>query len=549
MPQIPRGQDIDRVTPSGQQPIVREDTRYAGAVMGEIARAGVEFLDRRTNVELAQAQAEFLTSKVQQDSAFDQDKDYATIPDRYTEGVQIGLNKAASVIKSPAARAAFLQSAQVDVARGQERIKGVAWQKEVEHQQAYLGEKLVVMREAGLTGDVQSTAAAAQDLITSYVAAGYITAVQGGDTFRAWRDDMVVAKIESMDPESRIEALSAPFAGNIPSDVRVKLRRAADEELDDQFAVDTVTAWTAEGVTPDVAATRFPAITDARRRARTESRYNLEWLRAEQELNRSKTNLMDDLFDQVRSGQLAVADIPAEQRDLLGSDIGVLYNAETQVASGTVPVQSDISVLYTLDQLLANPRTDPLVVDEYYRENIASLGVSDQKLYSKAVNDNLFPEEKLLLSNTQYITARVRAANPDPRGADGSDRARASSLREQQIAAVQLSTMDWMKSQTDLTGKAPTQPEIQKYLDAQFMELVYQPARDTWMPFDERPEKSLTWQAMDADQRVAAVGILRDTQPVVYQSVLNVLGVSEIANPSDFIEAYQYVYDTDNASR
>lgn len=555
MPTIPDGQRIARRTPSGQQAIVREDTRFAGAVMGAVADIASGVLNRRTNFQVAQAQAEFLTSKVEQDNAFDQDPEYQTIPDRYTEGLGKGLDKAAAIIQDPNARASFMQGAQVRVAEGRERIEGLAWRKEVDHQRAYLDEKLVVLRESGITGNAIDAMMAVQDLVTAGVSAGYIpTEVEGGDIIRQWREGMVLGKLEAMNPTERLEALDAPFARNLPTDTVEVIRRGATSELASisralrteqvqQFAVDTVDEMVGAGVTPDEAALMFPRIIDATERLAVEYRYNNEWNRQQKIASRELTDLYDDTYAQVRRGDLLVADIPPLQMEMLKAETGKLLDAESQAAAGRAVKVSDPETVRILFRGLADSEVDAVKLDEAYRESAGLLTPSDWSMFGKAIAGRLNEEEELLLSALQIINARVTRAFSEVKMDTSEARAVRSIRINSQIADVQLNTTEWVRNQTALKGTPPTEGEVNDHIDNQFTNMVYQEGRVIRF-WPDTPELAKPWVMMDLEERDAAVRIIKDTDPYTYQGVLNVLGVGEVTevNADDFMDAYNYVY-------
>lgn len=543
MPQIPRGGDLARRTPDMQQQISVEDTRSAGGVAAAISKGLASELDRRTKLEVAKAESSFLTQKAHHDNAFDDDEDYATIPDRYNTAVADSLSTASSEISDPRVREQFNLSVAPRVAEGDERIRGLARGKEVDYETASLNEGLRGIRESGVLGSAVDATNAARDYINASVENDLISATEGDRMFNAWQEDMVVGKLEMMDPADRLEALTKPWADNLPSDLKVRLHRGAKIETDEDTAIVTVDQWMAEGIDPTTAIERYADIEDLDVRMQIESRFTNEWNRRESEKSRVLNELYNDLYGQVRAGELRVDQLTDEQKDVLGKDIGGLYEAEKQSATRTVPKVSDIESFYTMQVMLANPDIDPLVTDKFFRDNINDFSPADQKALAKAVADDLNPEEKQLLNATQYINARVRAANPDVAGHDGSQRAALQASRDTQIANVQLEANTWVQTQKEITGKIPTDTEIQTHLDAQFIDMVYQQARDTWRPFDELPEESASWQSLDPVQRGAAIGILAETQPVVYQQILNVMGAgSADMDPGRFIEAYEYIY-------
>lgn len=546
MPQIPRAGDSNRRTPDLQQAITVEDTRYAGGVAAALSKGlGVE-LDRRTKLEVAKAESTFLTHKANHDNAYDDDEDYSTIGERYRTGISESAEQAGQQITDPRVREQFNLSIAPRIEEGQQRIGQIARSKEVDYETASMNEGLRGIRDSGVIGNAIDATNAMRDYINAAVENDIISATNGDKLFHTQRQDMLIGKLEMLDPAERISAIEEPWAQDLPPDVLVRLARGAKKETDEDTAVIMVDQWMAEGIAPGDAIERYQDIEDVDVRMEVERRFTNEWDRRESEISRLKTELYDDLYGQVRSGEMFVQDLTEEQKEQLGSGIQGLYAAESQAATKTVPKTSDIEVYYNLQMMLANSDIDPLVTDEYYRENINKLSLTDQKQLAVAIAGNLNPEQKEVLTALQYINARVRAANPSVASHDGSQRAALESSRATQIANVQLEANAWVENQKLITGKTPSVGEIQTHLDGQFIDMIYQQASDTWVPFDAKPEKQATWQALDPAQRGAAIGILAETQPVVYQQILNVIGTSGAdLDPEQFIEAYAYVYGSD----
>ena len=546
MPQIPRGQDINRRTPDLQQRVTVEDTRNAGGVVAALSRGLGGELDRRTKLEVSKAESSFLTQKALHDNAFDDDEDFGTISGRYKEGIDKSLAEAGSQITDPRVREQFNLNVAPRIEEGTQRMGQIARSKEVDYETASLNEGLRGIRDSGVIGNAIDATNAMRDRINASVENNIISATAGDKLFHEQRQDMLIGKLEMLDPADRVQALDEAWAQDLPPDTILRLRRGAKKETDEDTAVILVDQWMDEGITPGEAIERYQDIEDIDVRMEVERRFKNDWDREQSEVSRVRTELYDDLYGQVRGGDLKVQDLTEAQKETLGSGIGGLYEAEKQSATRTVPKTSDIGAYYTMQMMLADPEVDPLVTDEFYRENINKFSMTDAKALAKAVAGDMNPQEKEVLSAMQYINARVRAANPSVASHDGSQRAALESSRSTQIANVQLETNTWVQTQLELTGKTPTNPEIQSHIDGQFIDMIYQQASDTWMPFDEKQEKAATWQALDPTQRGQAIGVLAETQPVVYQQILNVMGTSgENMDPGQFIEAYAYVYGSD----
>jgi hypothetical protein len=111
-----------------------------------------------------------------------------------------------------------------------------------------VSESLNALNEAGLSAeDPLEMIGEVGFLLAGAVDAGYYTAEEAGRTERAWKDTFAANKISLMEPDRRLEALQQPWAENIPTMVRDKLREEAERdgrsaraiEASEQFWSDT----------------------------------------------------------------------------------------------------------------------------------------------------------------------------------------------------------------------------------------------------------------------------------------------------------------------
>ena len=527
MATIPRGQDIGRRTPDMQVPIIRQDPREAGGVAFAIADALSHTLDSRTKLEVSKAEAAFLTEKVKHDNAYDDDEDYATISDRYGKGVTDSLGRAASLISDPRVREEFALSTGVRVAEGQERINSLARNKEIDYERAALSSSLEGIRESGLTGSVIDATNAARGYVDAAVENNLISAEEGQRVLSGWTQDMAVAKLEMMDPRDRTEALAAEWAQNLPSDTRIRIAREAKKENDEDTAIIMVAQWMKEGVDPLQANARFAEIEDLDVRVETERRFNNEWTRSVHAESQAKVDILNEYFPKIRAGQMQVSDLPPGTIDALGTDAQTLFAAEQQAATEP-PKTSDPEVLWELYQLKNNPQTSGVVLEERFREVAHLLSPSDFNVWANVASRAMTPEDKSTLTYLQYVDAQIRTAYPTQPDRD----------RQARGATIRLEAEEWRNNFLLQNTREPTTTERNNFVDSLFLELPTKIGG-----FSGNPKTPVRWGLMTNDQRGAAIGIIKQTEPQVYGYVLELLGQTEQnLNPSQFVEMYQHVY-------
>lgn len=554
MPTIPRAENVSRVIPTGQQVVSSQDPRYADGGFGALAEAARDILDQRTQYQVAQAEAEFLTLKAKQDTAYDQDDDYNTIPERYSESLESGLENVADLIQHPTARQAFLQQAQVTVERGRQRIKQVAFQKERDYQRGYIAERLTGLREAGLTGDPTVSFETARTLLDGAVGLGYYSEEEKAQVLQRWRDDMLVGRVEMMPPEERVTALSQPWAEKIPSDVRAKLLREAEGDQRKATAITTVDSYFDQDLDFNGALAQIRQIEDPKLREEVERRYTNEFNRVQVAKAQEQDELHHTYYSRVREGEITIDDIPEEDFERMSQPVQQsLYAAENQYSagrSGGAPQHSDLSVLDTLYQYKA--AEDWVGLREYFRANAHKLDPTDAKYWSEtSVNGVMSPETEYALTAFQNLDSQLAVAlGPDAESGELSYR---NKLMRQQYKS-------WFENYKAMNeGKAPTEAEQQQWIDSQFVEMATGYSEGVRLPTQALgvfgltiPDIQLTspgprdekpWALMEPDEKLKAVETVQRHDPAAARHVMEVMNVNNLSDldPDEFYEAYRLV--------
>ncbi len=226
---IPDAKGVARSVPAAQTQVTRSDpySEIGGALQGLGQELGRE-VDERASYQAAQARTAFIKERIEQDSAFEEDREYADLPDRYEQSIRQRLSKVSETIANPRARQLFVDEQEVRIAEGRARQQSRAIEIERDTERANVSDSLNALNEAGLNAeDPREMLGEVGSLLESAVEAGYYTAEEAGRTERAWKDTFASNKISTMEPDLRLEALEQPWAENIPTMVREKLREEA----------------------------------------------------------------------------------------------------------------------------------------------------------------------------------------------------------------------------------------------------------------------------------------------------------------------------------
>lgn len=527
MAKIPRGEDVTLITPSGQSALTTLDTRGVGtglqAAGGVLADIGTQLAERRNNYQMAQAEAEFLTAKVQLDNAFNEDPDYATIPDRYGTGITSAAGKAAELISNPRLREQFLTRIQPRIAEGGERIKNIAWNTEKDYQRGYIDEKLAGAREAVINGDVGDAVDTTEAMISSAVEMGYLSAEEASTTLRKWQDDAVVAKLETLSPQERLDSLAEPWAGSIPSDARVRLERDAKDKLVQGKAQSNTDSYLASGLDQGTALAKARTISDPVEREATTREIDYQYAQNERAQREVQDNLHNQYYLDVRTGRMKVDNIPF--KDLYAMEPAIvenLYQAQARASAppSAVKVPSDRGVVDSLYSLKA--ANDPAALRMYFARNSAKLDDEDFDRWSKITTEEITPPEvEAVLTMQQRIKAYTEETFRVNATADTATRKLTNQFE------------NWFINYQVANGKTPSDMEQLNYFDTITMEY----GSGGWFNRD-KPIFN-----MDAEEKAGVVEQLRTQDPAVFQTILDIVG--EDPPLETLLQAYR-IYDSAN---
>lgn len=386
---LPDNTSLQRVIPDGTSAPVRGANISLGGDTAELGAGLQQVTDRRAAFDSAKAKAAFLKAKTIQDNAFDQDRDYETIPERYEQTVREAMEESAKGIRSSRARAMFLEENDVLIQSGIERMQAKAFEVEKDEARSSVNEQLNDLNAVGLQGDPFAAIETMQSLLSGGVEAGYYSAEDAGKVDRAWRDTFAANKVASMPADKRIEALSQPWAANLPPSVRMRLTDEAEADARRDRAVEIVDGYMAQGMDLGVMRREIRQIEDRKLREEVEARRDYEFRQRED----AKVEDQDQVFEKygmaVRTGEMRVSDIPRDALDFLDqAQIDALERIEVNKRK-SVEIDTDRGVYAGFYELLS--KEDFTGARKYLYNNADRVGDDFDTLLSKAAKPN--PDE------------------------------------------------------------------------------------------------------------------------------------------------------------
>lgn len=512
MPQLPRAEDITRQAPTGTSRVTMRDTTSQYQALTSVGRALGGLANEVTDWQIAKAKAAFLTAKAKEDNAYDQDNDYGTMQDRYRGNMTNVMQQSAEMISDPRARNLFMTEVGVDIARGEQRISGIARNEERTQNLAFIEESLTGLQEVSMTGDPTTAMNTATELIGTAVARGDLAENDAGRLMRTWSTETLKTRIQAMEPERQLEELDKPWADKLPSGIRVQLRNEADKQMTEGRAMENVDSYFQQDLSYVDAREQIKQIEDPKLREVTERRFETEFVRQEKANNLAQEELFNQYGPQVRAGEMRVADIPMDVRNGMNTQvIDSLYRAEQNANTRSY---SDRTVVDNLFQLYDDGLGDPAAVRKYFMENSDLLSDQDFEQWSaaSAANPNFQElENKPLFTATQ----RVKSYITEMAGTD-IDPERVDMLE----ARLQNRMGQYHSSYVQQNGRPPSPDEQDEFLRNQFFSM---PTKESSWPLNESPADYMQWGVMTPEQRDVSLKYIERVNPKAYEQAVHLV--------------------------
>lgn len=213
------------------------------ADLGEtIGKIGQGIQEREDKLNYARAKSEYLKSKIQIESEFENDNDYQTYGERYKEKVGKARGDAAALIRNPTLRESFQLDTDVDIEQGLAGMAKKAFAKEKDNGRAKLtsllddSQKLIVS-----TSDPNIRRSAYDNVnasIDTAIENNWLAKEEGVNLKRKFAEESALQEFTSKSAEEQIQMLNDNHAALqfIPADKRQALEeRATSSVISKQF--------------------------------------------------------------------------------------------------------------------------------------------------------------------------------------------------------------------------------------------------------------------------------------------------------------------------
>lgn len=297
-----------------------------------VEKIGSDFQDRRDARELAVAKSEFIRQSITASNAFEDDPDPDTYEKRYTEMMQKAKNTAASSIKNAQNRALFEEQIKIDIARGEQQIKGLADKKRGDYARATLADTLEQNTDALLRAktaeDRAALLAATEDAVLLTADDGHISYEQAQKQLSGFESTYAIARYNSMTSQEQYEALKkeqekgGTWMRSIPAPKRAELMAQAQKEVEEhdmrqkaQETADTILYNNPTDYEAQVSQAR--QIKDAQVRSKVMTHLDSAYAQREKIRKQAKTQQVENAVNLVLEGG-SINDIP--ERDWVAMD-------------------------------------------------------------------------------------------------------------------------------------------------------------------------------------------------------------------------------------
>lgn len=216
----------------------RDGTIDAMADLGEtIGKIGSQIQDREDKLNYAAAKTQYLKSKIQIESEFENDQDYQTYGDRYKEKIGKARGDAVALIRNPTMRESFQFDTDVDIEQGLAGMAKKAFAKEKDNGRAKLFGLLDESQKLITSTSDQLIRTSAYDNVNASVDSAiennWLSREEGGNLKRKFAEESALQEFTSKSAEEQLQMLKDNHAALqfIPADKRQQLGERAQSSV------------------------------------------------------------------------------------------------------------------------------------------------------------------------------------------------------------------------------------------------------------------------------------------------------------------------------
>lgn len=346
----------------------------AVAELGDtIGRIGERVQEREDKLNYARAKTEYLKQKIQIESEFDNDNDYATFGDRYKEKITKARSGAANLIRNPTMRESFQLDTDVDIEQGLAVVGKKAFAREADNGRANLtslldeNQKLILSTKDPLARESAYKNVSAS--IDTAVENNYLDREAGANLKRKFAEESALGEFTSQTAQSQLDMIknNHPALAFIPADKRKQLEeRAASAILSQTFMQKRIEKM-------------------------------------------QRAEIYDGLADQLESVGGDITQIPAKTFLALSPEQQLkLRQYGTNLASGKYNV-TDVTKYHDLKHMAANPATREAFLNKDLTEELDGFAPAERKelINLQARLNNKDPETEQILDGYRSIGQRL----------------------------------------------------------------------------------------------------------------------------------------------
>lgn len=578
MAKIPTYVDVGRRGFTGSSRVVRQDTSNSDYGTRDLANSAAGIANylgqeraKDNRLRVAQARSQYVTGMAELNNSFDQDPDYDTIVPRYTEKASELRDTAARTIDDPEARALFMANADVDLTRGREGMRDLAFGKLAQNERVTIaGQADAIIKSIGAGGVPPAEGLLlVQSMMTGATDEGYLTPEQAYTSIESFKSQAAVAGLSAMDPASRLAALDESWAQNLPASARSKLVATAAVEVREAAAIAFVDGAIASGLSRTETRKAIREVKDKDTRLAIEARYDDEIKREDAAQDEVRAEFNQEYFLPVRQGKMTVSQIPADvMAEMKRDDINALYTAQKNAGEGSGEGKDKTSRDAMMIMLSYRQRGDIVGARRYLLENTDKFSDGDYEQYlseftqapkpDDATDLTLYDRAQGHIAAGDHDAARelvnkypdkfsdtdakgiLRAANPKSPTVESlmtvNQRVEARILKmgvsgnkaDELKTETVMDVAEWANGIQSSTGKRPTQAEINTEIDRRLVKDIRWNPPGFWAGGETRNPKDMTsadydtvYELSSRDDRNAAVLALEARgEPVTRQSIV-----------------------------
>lgn len=185
----------------------------AGGLGRDVAAIGNKMLEKEDRLAYAAAKSAYLKADVAARQEFENDNEYGSFDERYSERMKVAAEQASGLLKSKSDKALFSADIKVDFARGRSQVMTAANGKRIIAEKAVLFEGLESLRDTGRDaldeGTRTATISQANELLEAGFQKGLINPIEKMELREGWVSDYNIEQVRLMKNRGDVRGAAA----------------------------------------------------------------------------------------------------------------------------------------------------------------------------------------------------------------------------------------------------------------------------------------------------------------------------------------------------